>query len=362
MTLNNIMINSIFVGDVMPGKELIDEPLDISILNDFQKSDIVFGNLESPIVIEPPLKANLHKIPLWTTAKNTYALKKFHFTHLNMNNNHTFDLFEKGLDETIRIVNDSGIKVFGINYSLISQYNMIKKNGLRLGFFAINWIQPQFNGHLFDDLKKINIRNLKKNVDYLICFLHWGDDHNIYINREQQQTAKKLIDQGVDLIIGSHPHVPQGWEIYKGKYVFYSLGNFIFTPKESYDYLPYKAHYDNHRENILFERVESKIGLYIKIIFFKKNYNVVEIKPVYREHTLPRYLPKHLFFFYEDLEKRMNKQIENSHHKLNIAEKKRILISYTLPLILKHPIYWPMLIRKISFQKLFKFICPICSL
>jgi hypothetical protein len=356
------MINSIFVGDVMPGKEEITEPLDMSILKDFQKSDIVLGNLESPIAVEPPLKVNLHKIPLWSAAKNADAFKKFHFTLFNVNNNHTFDLFEKGLNETISILNELRIKAFGLNYGMISQFRIIDKDNIRLGFLGVNWIQPEFNVHLFDNLKKINIRKLKKNVDFLICCLHWGDDHNIFINREQQQIARKLIDQGFDLIIGSHPHVPQGWEIYKGKYIFYSLGNFIFTPKESYDYLPYKAHYDNHRENILFERVESKIGLYIKIIFFKKNYNVMEVKPVYREHTLPRHLPRHLFSFYADLEKRMNNQVKNSRYELNASEKNRILISYTLPLILKHPIYWPMLFRKISFQKLLKFMPSIRSL
>lgn len=350
------MINCIFVGDVMPGAEIIDEPLVIPILKDFQKSDIVLGNLESPIVSQPPSKVNLNKIPLWTTAENTDVLKRFRFTHLSLNNNHTFDLFEDGLDETITVLDQLNIKAFGLNYSTISQYDTLEKNGIRLGIFAINWVQTQFNGRLFKDLEEINVGKLKENLDFLICSLHWGDDHNVFINREQQETARLLIDRGIDLIIGHHPHVPQGYEIYRDRYIFYSLGNFICTPKESYDYLPYQIRYDDERENVLFQRLECKIGLYIKIIFNKKNYNVLEIKPIYRKDTLPVPLPKHLFSFYEDLRERMNDQVTQSQYKKNEAEKKRILISYTLPLILNHPVYWPILFRKVSFQKLIQFI------
>lgn len=346
------------MGDVMPGSKKIDDIPNTGILKDLCTSDIVLGNLESPLVSQPASKLNLSKIPLWATAENIDILKQFGFTHLCINNNHTFDLFEKGLSETNKVLNQSDIKGFGLNYDGISQFDIIEKISIRLGIFAVNWVQTQFNGHLFKDLKRIDIGKLKENSDFLVCFLHWGDDHNIFINREQQQMARRLIDQGVDLIIGSHPHVPQGWEVYKGKYIFYSLGNFIFTPKESYDYLPYRVRYDDHRENVLFQRLECKIGLYIKIIFNKNSYNLVEVKPIYRKNTLPAPLPKHFSHFYKDLKKRMNDQVTRSEYELNEAEKKHILISYTLPLIIKHPIYWPILFRRVSFQKLIRFMRP----
>ena len=342
----------------MPGAGTINENPDMSILRNFSESDVVVGNLESALAHHPPSKLNLRKIPLWSTAEHIHVLEKFCFTHFCLNNNHSFDLFEKGLNETIKNLTQSNIKSFGLNYDGISQFETVVQNGITLGLFAVNWVQPQFNAHLFKTLNEIDVGALRQNLDFLICFLHWGDDHNIFINGEQQGTARRLIDQGVDLIIGSHPHVPQGWEIYKGKYIFYSLGNFIFTPKESYDYLPYHIRYDNHRENILFQRIECKIGLSIKIIFNKQRYDVVEVKPLYRKHTLPVPLPKQFSSFYEDLRDKMNDQVTNLKYEMNQDEKRRILISYTLPLIVRHPIYWPIFLKKLNLKKLIQLTRP----
>lgn len=270
----------------------------------------------------PPLRVNLNKIPLWTIGENIDILEKHHFTHLCLNNNHSFDLFENGLNETIERLAKSDIKCFGLNYGRTSQFITIKRNDIRLGIFGVNWIQSHFNDHLFKRLEEIEISDLKRNVDFLICSLHWGDDHNIFINKEQQETARELIDKGVDLIIGHHPDVPQGHESFNGKYVFYSLGNFIFTPKESHDHLPYGIRYDDERENLLFQRLECKIGQDVKVVF-KKRCHLEGVKPVYRNNTLPHPMPEHLFVaFYEDLEARMNTQVSQCQYDSNEAEKK----------------------------------------
>ena len=68
-----------------------------------------------------------------------------------------------------------------------------------------------------------------EDCDYKIAYLHWGTEFIPYPSVEQKQFAHWLIDVGFDLIIGMHPHVLQGYEIYKGKYIFYSLGNFVFN-------------------------------------------------------------------------------------------------------------------------------------
>ena len=68
-----------------------------------------------------------------------------------------------------------------------------------------------------------------KGADIKIAYVHWGVEFIDYPNWEQQMLAHWLIDNGYDLIIGMHPHLLQGYEIYKGKYIFYSLGNFIFN-------------------------------------------------------------------------------------------------------------------------------------
>ncbi len=65
--------------------------------------------------------------------------------------------------------------------------------------------------------------------DYKIAYIHWGNEFIQYPYIDQKQFAHWLVDMGFDLIVGMHPHVLQGYEVYKGKHIFYSLGNFVFN-------------------------------------------------------------------------------------------------------------------------------------
>jgi len=73
-----------------------------------------------------------------------------------------------------------------------------------------------------------DIKALREKVDIIIINYHWGIEKENYPEEDQIYFAHKTIDYGADLIIGHHPHVLQGVESYKGKYIAYSLGNFIF--------------------------------------------------------------------------------------------------------------------------------------
>ena len=70
--------------------------------------------------------------------------------------------------------------------------------------------------------------HLPLGTDFIIANVHWGVEYTHYFNDHQQDIAHQLIDSGVDMIIGHHPHVVQGMEVYNSKPIFYSLGNFIF--------------------------------------------------------------------------------------------------------------------------------------
>jgi hypothetical protein len=342
------MIKCIFVGDVMPGAKEIKEIPSAEILDVFGAADIVVGNLESPLASKPPGNLNLSKIPLWSHADNVALLELFNFTHLGLNNNHAYDLFDEGLDETIALLRPPQILPFGITYGDICQFSVVEKGNIRIGLTAFSSIQREFSRHLSEDLRDLDLASFKETVDFLVCFVHWGNDHNIFIDRNQQQTARRLIDQGADLIIGHHPHVPQGYEVYKGKYIFYSLGNFIFTPREYYEYLPYRIRYKDHRENVLFQRLQCKIGLYIKLAFSKDGCSLLNVGPVYRPATLPVPLPQEYVAYYNTLVQAMQEQVMLSNYSKHEEEKKKIAIHYTLPLILKHPLYWPVLPLKLA--------------
>ena len=65
-------------------------------------------------------------------------------------------------------------------------------------------------------------------ADHVIPFMHWGWEKSTQPDNRQRSLARRLIDEGASLVVGSHPHVTQGAEIYRGKPIVYSLGNFIF--------------------------------------------------------------------------------------------------------------------------------------
>ena len=80
-----------------------------------------------------------------------------------------------------------------------------------------------------EKLVQNNIEVLREqNVDLILACCHWGIEKDNYPENYQQQLGRKCIDWGVDLVIGHHPHVLQGIEEYKGRYIIYSLANFCF--------------------------------------------------------------------------------------------------------------------------------------
>jgi poly-gamma-glutamate capsule biosynthesis protein CapA/YwtB (metallophosphatase superfamily) len=85
-----------------------------------------------------------------------------------------------------------------------------------------------------DDQVIADIRAAKAaGADLVIPFMHWGWEKETKPSERQKSFARKMIDEGAALVVGSHPHVTQGAEIYKGKPIIYSLGNFVF---DGFDY------------------------------------------------------------------------------------------------------------------------------
>lgn len=73
------------------------------------------------------------------------------------------------------------------------------------------------------------IKTARQNADVVIVYVHWGLEHKEYPESYQRTMGKQFIDAGADVVIGSHPHILQGFEYYNGKLIAYSLGNFIFS-------------------------------------------------------------------------------------------------------------------------------------
>ena len=94
--------------------------------------------------------------------------------------------------------------------------------------------------------------------DFKIAYIHWGNEFINYPYIDQKQFAHFLVDAGIDLVVGMHSHVAQGYEIYKSKYIFYSLGNFVF-------YMPWEPTRYSLMVNVDFEKGVRVTTEYVRI-------------------------------------------------------------------------------------------------
>ncbi|MCC8028561.1 MAG: CapA family protein [Lachnospiraceae bacterium] len=140
----------------------------------------------------------------------------------SMGNNHTYDYGEEGFQETKQVLSDAGI-----TYAYSGQEGMfVTEDGVKVGIVSANLLSQ--SQEKLDTMEE-EIQSLRdEGADLVIACCHWGIEKDYYPNEYQQTTAHSLIDAGADLIIGNHPHVLQGVEIYEGKVICYSLGNFCF--------------------------------------------------------------------------------------------------------------------------------------
>lgn len=152
-------------------------------------------------------------------------------------NNHIADYGAKGLEDTISVLEEQGIKWVGAGWTPneASRPLILEKNNHRIGILAL--AQPEISaakngkwgaGVLDDDVAIKKIQALSKEVDLAIAYLHFGVEFFEYPTPHQVRLSRSLVDSGANLVIGHHPHVPQGFEHYKNGFIAYSVGNFIF--------------------------------------------------------------------------------------------------------------------------------------
>lgn len=140
---------------------------------------------------------------------------------VSMANNHRLDYNEQGSDDTV-----AALAGADITYAYDDVLGMYEVEGIQIGIVSVNEVN---DGWLVEAYLKDGIANLKENgADLVIACCHWGVEKENYPEDYQKSLGKKCVEWGADLVIGHHPHVLQGVEEYKGKYIVYSLGNFCF--------------------------------------------------------------------------------------------------------------------------------------
>lgn len=234
-------IKLFFAGDfcAKPTTSLISVSDDLR--NMIRSCDLKVVNFEVPLKPDVTLPPQ-HNERFWQNDDAPAFLRDLGFNLFSIANNHAFDWGEAGYLKTKAALGD---QAFGAgNYEDAYKVKICEVNGVKVGFMALTY--AAYTG-VFDDVLhreglgcayvhdlRVNhdIVEAKKQVEYLFIMVHDGIEYIDVPLPETIARYRDLIDWGADGVFGSHPHCPQGWEEYKGKPIFYSLGNFFFNSKD----------------------------------------------------------------------------------------------------------------------------------
>ncbi len=139
----------------------------------------------------------------------------------NLANNHSFDYGEEAYEDTKQILLDAGITSFGYDRSAV-----VTVRGIKVGLTGSLALYDEYDTK---DKMTEQIRWCKEQgAELIISSIHWGEEGEYYQDDLQEYLGRAAVDAGADLVIGHHPHRLQPYEVYQGKVILYSLGNFCF--------------------------------------------------------------------------------------------------------------------------------------
>lgn len=204
----------------------------------WRNADITFGNLECVISDESPQKG-LRRREFLASSFYVKGLKDAGFDVLSVSNNHILQHGEEAFRNTISSLEKNGIKPIGHIPANMKEQEVVNIicNDIKIGFLSYSLAKDEHNPTVsayalyYRHEEKIieEVDKVRDTCDVLVVSLHWGEEYMPFPAGKQIDLAHKLVNSGVDVIIGHHPHVLQGIELYKGKTIAYSLGNFVFN-------------------------------------------------------------------------------------------------------------------------------------
>lgn len=204
----------------------------------FQGADIRIGNLEC--VISAQGEAEPDKPNVFRVHPRAMRFVRRHFDAVGLANNHSGDYGPIAFADMLKRLKQAGVGVYGGGSDLQQAHEpwVIERKGVRIAVLGYNEFQPRSfeadhdkpgiawseDEQVLRDIARVRSQG---RADVLIAVMHWGWEDPL-ANERQRQLARLMIDAGVDAVIGGHPHLVQDTEVYHGKPVFYSLGNFVF--------------------------------------------------------------------------------------------------------------------------------------
>ncbi|NQX57723.1 CapA family protein [Paenibacillus qinlingensis] len=244
---NSEPLHILYAGDAMfdwSVKEAInrygpDYPF-LHIQSDIEQADFSFVNLETAVTQENEKDTN-QIYNFKSNPESLTGLKNAGFDMVSVANNHSMDFLQKGFLDTLTHLDTAGLLYVGggLNAQEAYRAKSVNLKGKIVKFLAFSRFIP--TGDWFAGKNKPGIAQAydrkpvldaiareREGADYVLVYLHWGVEMNNRPEAWQREFAKQMIDAGADAIIGSHVHVLQGFEYYKGKPIAYSIGNFLF--------------------------------------------------------------------------------------------------------------------------------------
>ena len=182
----------------------------------FAEDDLTIVNLEGPLTKHnskrPRRTFNFRGYPEYTE-----ILLSGNVDICNLANNHALDYKEEGFKDTYEALTEAGIGASGYGPEYFTEVKGVTVGSL--GF-------TEWNFEAKDILEKVKAANEK--CDLLIVSMHWNEEHEYRLSSYCKKMGRALVDAGADIVIGNHSHVYGEIEIYNGKYIINSLGNFVF--------------------------------------------------------------------------------------------------------------------------------------
>ena len=247
-------------------------------------ADYAVCNFEAPIkgYGKPEPKPGVHHCQI---AETITGLKKQGFSLLLLANNHMFDFGKPALAATLRKAKDNNLDTLGAGLNSEEAYLPLIKiiNGLKIGM--LNACEAQYGeinsegkevkagyAWISDPIIEKNIIKLRKECDFVFVFSHAGLEHFPIPQREWRTKYRHFCDLGADIVIGAHPHVPQGFEKYGKSIIFYSLGNFYFNKGGS-------SSLSEDSSFAVWLDLKKNGGFEYKLVHHFKKYGLVQVAP-----------------------------------------------------------------------------------
>ena len=267
----------------------------------FAEDDLTIANLEGCFTNSKNLV--IKEFNLSSPPEFKEVLPKGNIDIVSFANNHTHDYGEEGYQDTIDALDSIEMPYYGYEKYLIKEVN-----GIKIGFLAFLDIDCEN----YEDIDKA-IEYLKsENCDLIIASMHWGIEGDYKQCQAQVDMGRYLIDNGVDLILGSHPHRIQGIEKYNDKYIVYSLSNFTFGANQNPD----------DKDTLIFQQtftfVDGELELDDNIniipasqsgVKYKNNYQPIILEGEERERVFNKIMRYSMGFEYE-LEEEETEEID----------------------------------------------------